>query len=132
MTFRATWLVPVALLGLVLSPTSGRDQPAVPPERAQLLARLGADRWQAAGARGQGVKVLVIDSGFRGWRSHLGAALPGSVLTQSFRGDAGLESRDSSHGIRCGEVIHALAPDAELLFANWEPDDPDSFVKAVD
>jgi subtilisin family serine protease len=53
-------------------------------------------------------------------------------LTQSFRGDASLESRDSSHGIRCGEVIHALAPDAELLFANWEPDDPDSFVKAVE
>src|SRR5437764_10880538 len=122
MTFRATWLVPVALLGLVLSPTSGRDQPAVPPGRAQLLARLGADRWLAAGARGQGVKVLVIDSGFRGWRTQLGAALPRLVLARSFRADASLEGRDSQHGVMCGEVIHTLAPDAELLFANWEPD----------
>lgn len=58
--------------------------------------------------------------------------MPGSVDTHSFRGDASLESRDSAHGIRCGEVIHALAPDAELLFANWEPDEPDSFVRAIE
>src|SRR5437868_5960484 len=118
MTSRAAWLLPIALLGLALSPTVGGDQPLVPPERAQLLARLGADRWHAAGDRGRGVKVLVVDSGFRGWRSHVAAALPATVLAQSLRADASLESRDSSHGVRCGEVIHALAPDAELLFAN--------------
>jgi subtilisin family serine protease len=28
-------------------------------------------------------------------------------------------------------VIHALAPDAELLFANWEPSNPQRFIDAV-
>src|SRR5215203_1048841 len=103
MTSRAAWLTLLALVGSLL--------PAAPPraaeqggERAPLLARLGADRWHAAGARGRGVKVLVIDSGFRGWRSHLGAVLPHLVLTRSFRADAALEARDSQHGILCGEV----------------------------
>jgi subtilisin family serine protease len=136
MTFRAAWLIPLALLGLALPPAPqpaiGRGPPAVSPERAQFLARLGADRWQAAGTRGRGVTVLIVDSGFRGWRSHLGGVLPVTALTKSFRADANLEARDSSHGVLCGEVIHALAPDAELLFANWEPDDADSFVRAVE
>ncbi|HEY1380746.1 MAG TPA: hypothetical protein VGF55_28345, partial [Gemmataceae bacterium] len=135
MTSRAAWLLPVALVGLALPapprPTAAAE-PAAAGERAQLLTRLGADRWHAAGARGQGVKVLVIDSGFRGWRSQLGAVLPRLVLARSFKADAALEARDSQHGVLCGEVVHALAPDAELLFANWEPDDPDSFVRAVE
>jgi subtilisin family serine protease len=121
------WLLSIALVGFALAPSRGRDQ----PERAQLLTRYGADRWHAAGSRGQGIKVLVIDSGFRGWRSHLGLALPGTVIAKSFRAD-GLDARDSTHGVRCGEVIHALAPDAELIFANWEPDNADSFVKAIE
>jgi subtilisin family serine protease len=133
MTFRAVWLLPLALLGLVLPAAPPRAAEQVPvSERAQLLARFGADRWHAAGARGQGVKVLVIDSGFRGWKSYLGRVLPSLVLTKSFRADAALEGRDSQHGIMCGEVIHTLAPDAELLFANWESDDADSFVRAVE
>jgi subtilisin family serine protease len=132
MTSRAVWFIPVALVGLALPPTVGRDPSTVAPaERAQFLARRGADRWHAAGIRGQGVKVLIVDSGFRGWRSYVGGVLPSSLLTKSFRADAALEARDSSHGVLCGEVIHALAPDADLLFANWEPDDAESFVRAV-
>ncbi len=133
MISRTVWLLPVALVGLALPPIIGQDPRAVPaPERAQFLARLGADRWQAAGIRGRGVTVLIIDSGLRGWRSQLGGVLPSSVLTKSFRADAALEARDSSHGVQCGEVIHAIAPEASLLFANWEPDDAASFVRAVE
>ena len=40
-------------------------------------------------------------------------------------------SRASEHGILCGEIVHALAPDAELLFANWDADAPASFLQAV-
>jgi subtilisin family serine protease len=129
---RAVWLIPVALLGLVLPPSAGRDRPATSDERARLLTRLAADQWHQAGAVGRGVKVLVIDSGFRGWRGYLGAALPSTVLAKAFRADASLETRDSLHGIRCAEVIHAVAPDAELIFANWEPEDSASFVRAVE
>ena len=114
-------------------PAAGRDPPATAStERAQFLARLGAARWQAAGARGRGVTVLIVDSGFRGWHSYLGNVLPSAVLAKSFRTDSSLEARDSCHGVLCGEVIHALAPDAELLFANWESDDAASFVHAVE
>lgn len=101
-------------------------------ERAKLFGRLGVDRWHAAGFRGQGVKILVLDSGFRGWKSHLGQALPKLVLSQSFRESGGLEARDSQHGILCAEVIHTIAPDAEILFANWEPDRAESFVQAIE
>src|SRR5262249_6889417 len=41
------------------------------------------------------------------------------------------EARRSQHGIFCGEVIHALAPDAEILLANWDTDRPDEFLQAV-
>ena len=53
------------------------------------------------------------------------------MLVRSFRADQNLEARDSQHGVLCAEVIHALAPQARLLLANWEPDDPNSFLSAV-
>jgi hypothetical protein len=123
--FRAARRFAAAVLLLIIT------VPAPSADRSQWLSRLGVERWHAAGFRGQGVKVAVLDSGFRGWRSWLGTALPPSVKTRSFRLDRELDARDSSHGVLCGEVIHQLAPDAELLFANWEPDRPDTFVQAV-
>jgi hypothetical protein len=100
-------------------------------ERQRHLARLGADRWHAAGFRGKGVKVAILDTGFRSYRSHLGKALPARVTVRSFRSDGNLEARDSQHGILCGEVVHALAPDAELLFANWDLGREDEWLAAV-
>src|SRR4051812_19247337 len=120
---RALRLLPAAVLALALVPgptrPAGRPAPWDVPatgDRGRLFARLGADRWHADGHRGRGVKVAVIDSGFRGYRSFLGSALPPHVPARSFRLDGALEARDSQHGILCGEVIHALAPEAELLF----------------
>src|SRR5206468_4989931 len=95
------------------------------------LAELGVDGWLAAGASGRGIKVAVLDSGLRGYKDQLGKALPAKVTARSFRKDGDLEARKSQHGILCGEVLHALAPEAELLFANWEPDRPEQFVEAV-
>jgi subtilisin family serine protease len=37
----------------------------------------------------------------------------------------------SQHGILCAEIIHRLAPEAELLLANWEPEEPETFLQAV-
>ncbi len=101
------------------------------PEQRAAVALLGADRWQAQGYRGQGVKIAVLDTGFRGWRDHLGKALPARVTVRSFRDDRNLEAKDSQHGILCGEVIHAIAPDAELFFANWELPRVDQYLAAV-
>ncbi len=100
-------------------------------ERNRLIARLGAEPWHRTGTLGKGIKVAILDSGFRGYRAYLGDILPASVKARSFRHDGNLEARDSQHGIMCGEVIHALAPAAEILFANWEQDEPATFLEAV-
>jgi hypothetical protein len=99
--------------------------------RQQHLDRLGIPPWHERGYRGQGIRVAILDSGFRGYRTFLGKGLPQSVRTHSFRRDGDLEARDSQHGILCAEVVHTLAPEAELLFATWEPDSPRSFLDAV-
>ncbi len=103
-----------------------------PLQRRRLhLSELGIERWHQSGRRGQGVKIAVLDSGFRDYEKFLGHGLPARVKVRSFRKDQNLEARDSQHGIYCAEVLHAIAPDAELLLANWEPDSPDAFLKAV-
>jgi hypothetical protein len=106
-------------------------RPAADARLHDFLARLGVDRWHRAGFRGRGVKVAILDAGFRGYRSFLGKTLPPHVTTHSFRLDGDLEGKASDHGVRCAEVVHALAPDAELLFLNWEPERPEQFLKAV-
>lgn len=100
-------------------------------QRARHLNSLGVDRWHAAGFQGKGVKIAVLDSGFRGYRAHLGKALPTHITVRSFRSDGNLEAKDSQHGILCAEAAHALAPGAELLLANWESDSPSQFLEAV-
>jgi hypothetical protein len=111
--------------------TTADDQANSPGLRRQMLDNLGALAWHRQGFRGAGVKVAILDTGFCGYRAHLGKALPAQVTVHSFREDGNLEARDSQHGILCGEVIRALAPEAELLLANWETDRPESFLAAV-
>ncbi|MHB1423212.1 MAG: S8 family serine peptidase [Gemmataceae bacterium] len=106
-------------------------QQSVALHREELMERLGVPVWHAHGWKGQGLKVAVLDSGFYGYRVHLGSALPKTVKVCSFRFDGNLEAKDSAHGILCAEVIHALAPEAELLLVNWEPECPDQFLAAV-
>jgi hypothetical protein len=99
--------------------------------RQEFLKRMAVDAWHRAGITGRGIKIAILDSGFRDYRSCLGKGLPPAVQVRSFRADGDLEARESQHGILCGEVIHALAPDAALLFANWDPDQPTSFLRAA-
>ena len=100
-------------------------------ERTAFLDELGVPRWHGVGFRGEGVRVAVLDYGFRGYREKLKRGLPAEVRTKSFRRDGDLEARDSQHGILCAEVLHTLAPDAEILLADWEPDSPESFFRAL-
>jgi subtilisin family serine protease len=101
-------------------------------ERGKQMARLGIESWHRAGSIGAGIKIAILDSGFRGYRAYLGDVLPAAVKVRSFRRDGNLEAKDSQHGILCGEVVHVLAPAADLLFANWEPDEPEAFLQAVE
>lgn len=100
-------------------------------QRARHLERFGVHRWHDAGLRGQGIKIAILDTGFRGYREHLGKALPERVTVRSFRVDGNFEAKDSQHGILCAEVIHAMAPEAELLLVNWDADSPRQFLEAI-
>src|SRR5262245_3418664 len=54
---------------------------------AHALESLGVPDWHRADRRGKGVKVCVLDSGFRGYRQALGKVLPAAIQTRSFRRD---------------------------------------------
>lgn len=142
------WLVPlagvIALLFWLLPPrdqakqssSSERGEPSgsqvdSQSVREKILADLGIPGWHAAGIDGKGIRVAVLDLGFRGYREFLGKTLPGEVLVKSCRPDGNLEAKDSQHGIFCAEIIHALAPGVKLLFANWDPDNHDTLLAAV-
>jgi subtilisin family serine protease len=99
--------------------------------RAQLLERLGVTAWHRAGYKGQGLKIAVLDTGFSGYRQYLGKALPEKIAVRSFRHDHDLEAKDSQHGILCAEAVHAIAPEAELLLANWDTEYPETFLDAM-
>ena len=115
----------------IIPPWAQNRDVRLPNDRAGHLAKLGVGSWHAAGYLGKGVKVAVLDSGFRGYREQVGKSLPADLLARSARRDADMEFKDSQHGILCGEVVHAVAPDAGVLFANWDADNPESFLDAV-
>ena len=98
-----------------------------PPDRAIPMAidqegihAAGADAWTAAGGKqGDGVKIGIIDPGFGGLADAQAAgALPatGSQLTvnTSTCADGG---QSTSHGTSIAEVVHAMAPNAQLYLA---------------
>ncbi len=62
---------------------------------------------------GSGVKVAVIDVGFKGLsEAHLNGDIPYNVKTHDYTG-MGLETK-YFHGTACAEIIHDMAPNAEL------------------
>lgn len=79
---------------------------------------IGATEWHASGFTGFGTRVAIVDAGFSGYQSRLGATLPSSVTARSFRGDRQIGG-GSDHGRRAAEVVHAVAPGAELYFVNF-------------
>jgi pSer/pThr/pTyr-binding forkhead associated (FHA) protein/subtilisin family serine protease len=83
-------------------------------------ALTGAGEWHAAGLTGKGIRVGILDLGFDGYRDLLGSELPASVVAASFA--YGLEPDGSGevHGTACAEIVHEMAPDAELYLAFYD------------
>lgn len=72
---------------------------------------------QKAGITGKGVKIGVLDFGFQGLSKLVASgSLPKPKATRSFD-DKPLENGEI-HGTACVEVIHDMAPDAELYLAS--------------
>ncbi len=122
---------PLALARLASSPDVLRvRRPARPRElslRSEGVQLMGADRWQALGTDGTGVKIGVIDLGYLDYRdlSTLGYLPPLSrIHTALFDatpygitfGEPG-ETTASPHGSAVAETLHDVAPGAELYLA---------------
>ena len=83
---------------------------AISGEGVDLVGTLAHHR---RGMTGQGVKVTVIDVGFKGLSAaQAGGDLPAHIFTRDFTGK-GLETQ-YLHGTACAEILHEMAPDAEL------------------
>lgn len=76
------------------------------------VATSGADKWHAAGYKGKGIKIGIIDGGFGGYESLLGKELPQRVTLKSFRSDGG--AGKDVHGTAVAEIVYAMAPEAEI------------------
>ena len=75
-----------------------------------------AAAWHEKGFTGKGVKVAVIDGGFKGLADRQASGdLPANVVTQDFCGGQLLGEED--HGTAVAEIVHEMAPDAELYLA---------------
>ncbi len=82
----------------------------------EALPIINGNAWHTAGHTGEGVKVAIIDGGFEGYPSLLGSDLPASVTIKNFvdfESDSYVNGT-TDHGTACAEIIHDLAPDAEL------------------
>jgi subtilisin family serine protease/RNA polymerase subunit RPABC4/transcription elongation factor Spt4 len=84
---------------------------------------IGADKWQAAGYTGQGMKIGILDQGFDGYRDLLGRELPFNVTAKSFVPGIDPDRTGISHGAAVAEVIHDVAPDAKLYLAYYDGGD---------
>jgi len=79
----------------------------------QGIAAIGADAYHAAGIRGNGTKVAIIDLGFAGLSAAQASGdLPASVVQNDLTG-TGLTS-GITHGTAVAEIVHEIAPDAQL------------------
>ena len=75
------------------------------------ISRIGALANHSTGVKGQGVKVAIIDGGFKG-ADELPGDMPGFWWVD-YTGE-GIYAGDSVHGTGCAEIIHDVAPEAEL------------------
>lgn len=72
-----------------------------------------ASAWHSKGFTGKGVKVAIIDGGFYGLAERQASGdLPANVVTQDLCG-GGLTTADD-HGTAVAEIVHEMAPDAQL------------------
>lgn len=108
----------VAPADLAALARAGGVRAVEPPQRIQVDAVAGqgvsasnASAAHAAGYRGAGVKVGIVDAGFFDYAAlQADGDLPATLTTQSYCTDF----EGSDHGSAVAEIVHEVAPDAEL------------------
>ena len=82
------------------------------------LEPIRADVWHAAGFTGYQRSIAIVDQGFEGYGTALGASLPSDVIARSFRADRDLNA-GTDHGLQAAEIVHEVAPNATLYLVNF-------------
>lgn len=115
------WLPPQQLAAVAGAPgvayLSAPDYAQTTVVTSEGVALAAATAYHAAGLRGQGVRVAIIDGGFQGYNAKLGSELPAAVVVKNFvdgQPDAEVDAT-TAHGTACAEIVHDMAPAAELL-----------------
>jgi subtilisin family serine protease len=117
--------------------TSFSNPPAFAEPTNEAITVIKADAWHQKGITGKGVKVGILDMGYLSYQEMLGVSLPQNVHVKSFGRIENMvlttrwDLSHQAHGTACAEVIHALAPDAELYLAAFDAE-PESFKEAID
>lgn len=110
-----------------------QSHPAGFPIFDQGPAITGAGDWQAAGIDGSGIKVGIIDpDGFYGFLDLLGSELPTAehIFLPTSDNPQDISRYTGGHGTACAEIVHEMAPGADLYLA-YAPTDL-AFYQAVD
>lgn len=81
---------------------------------------VGADAWHSGGHLGQGIKIGVLDLGFDGYDDLLGDELPDNVMYEFFGTAGPMAPTDEVHGTACAEIVHEMAPEADLFLAGYD------------
>ncbi|MBI3969634.1 MAG: fibronectin type III domain-containing protein, partial [Chloroflexi bacterium] len=80
-------------------------------------AATNASAWHAAGLTGTGVKIAVIDGDFAGYTDRIARGdLPASLIPMDLTG--GNFVAGDGHGTAVAEIVHEMAPDAQLFLVN--------------
>src|SRR5262249_1512222 len=95
--------------------------PLSPAQVTEGVEKSNAKEGHAAGFTGTGVKVGIIDLGFKGYKAQLGKGLPQNVTAKSFTSSPNIEGTEE-HGAAVAEIVHAMAPNAEIYLANVDQD----------
>lgn len=109
------------VLGVIPALPIGNNRGEV---RGEQVAKIGAARWHQAGTTGAGVKIVIIDNfGGDTYRASLASGdvpRPERTLCRNSGQNCDIWSvtgEDQAHGVGVAEVIHELAPSAELYLA---------------
>ncbi len=91
-----------------------RPHSPVPLAVSEGVAVSGAQSWHNAGINGAGIKVAIIDGGFAGLSRAIASGVLENVVYVHDYSDRGLET-DGVHGTACAEIVHEMAPEAQLI-----------------
>ncbi len=79
------------------------------------VAATQAALWHSYGFTGTGAKVAIVDTGFLNLTfSQSVNEIPANVIKVNFSSEPDIEDDTDPHGTACAEIVHDMAPDAQL------------------